>query len=71
MVGLVGVVASVDYGAALFGSYTIGLFDSGYDAFSLTNIFIIYVIFLAAHTVLNLFPAHILKYWNNTSVWCT
>src|SRR5215217_4256240 len=34
MVGLVGVVASVDYGAALFGSYTIGLFDSGYDAFS-------------------------------------
>jgi amino acid transporter len=69
MVGLVGVVASVDYGAALFGSYTIGLFDSGYDAFSLTNIFIIYVIFLAAHTVLNLFPAHILKYWNNTSVY--
>ena len=69
LVGLVGVVASVDYGAALFASYTIGLFDSGYNAFDLTNIFIIYVIFLAAHTLLNIFPAHILRHWNNASVW--
>ena len=50
-------------------SYTIGLFDSGYNAFDLTNIFIIYVIFLAAHTLLNIFPAHILRHWNNASVW--
>src|SRR4051812_7294130 len=42
LVGLVGVVASVDYACASFASYTIGLFDSSYDAFSLTNIFIIY-----------------------------
>ena len=41
----------------MFASYTIGLFDSGYNAFDLTNIFIIYVIFLAAHTLLNIFPA--------------
>jgi amino acid transporter len=68
-VGLIGVVASVDYGAALFASYTLGLYDSSYNAFDLTNIFIIYVLFLIAHTVLNLFPAHILKYWNNTSVY--
>jgi amino acid transporter len=69
LVGLIGVVASVDYGAALFASYTIGLFDSSYNAFSLNHIFLIYVIFLAAHTILNLFPSHILRYWNNTSVW--
>jgi amino acid transporter len=69
LVGLIGVVASVDYGAALFGSFTLGLFDTSYDAFDLTNIFIIYVIFLIAHTILNLFPAHILRYWNNTSVY--
>jgi amino acid transporter len=69
LVGLIGVVASVDYGASLFCSYTIGLFDSSYDAFSLDHIFTIYVLFLIAHTFLNLFPAHILKYWNNTSVY--
>jgi amino acid transporter len=69
LVGLVGVVASVDYGAALFASYTIGLFDTSYNAFSLNHIFVIYIIFLACHTVLNLFPSHILRYWNNTSVW--
>ena len=43
LVGLIGVVASVDYGCALFASYTLGLFDSGYNAFDLTNIFIIYI----------------------------
>src|SRR3954466_5861820 len=69
MVGLIGVVASVDYGCALFASYTLGLFDSGYDAFDLTNIFIIYIIFLTCHTIRNLFPSHILKYWNNTSAY--
>ena len=69
MVGLIGVVASVDYGCALFASYTLGLFDSGYDAFDLTNIFIIYIIFLTCHTILNLFPSHILKYWNNSSAY--
>ena len=50
-------------------TYTIGLFDTSYNAFSLNHIFVIYVIFLACHTVLNLFPSHILRYWNNTSVW--
>jgi amino acid transporter len=69
LVGLIGVVASVDYGAALFTSYTIGLFDSKYNAFSLTHIFVIYIIFLAAHTILNLFPAHILRYWNDASAY--
>jgi amino acid transporter len=68
-IGLVGVVASVDYGAALFTSFTIGLFDNSYDAFDLTHIFIIYIVFLACHTFLNLFPSHILRWWNDTSAY--
>jgi len=68
-VGLIGVVASVDYGAALFCSYTIGLFDNSYDAFDLKHIFLIYAIFLACHTVLNLFPSHILRWWNDSSAY--
>ncbi len=69
LVGLVGVVASVDYACASFASYTIGLFDSSYNAFSLTNIFIIYIIVLVCHVFINLFPSHILSYWNNGSAY--
>ena len=69
LVGLVGVVASVDYACASFASYTIGLFDSSYDAFNLTNIFIIYIIILVCHVFINLFPSHILSYWNNGSAY--
>ncbi len=39
LIGLVGVVASVDYACASFLSYTIGLFDTSYDAFNLKYIF--------------------------------
>ena len=69
LVGLVGVVASVDYACASFASYTIGLFDSSYDAFSLQHIFIIYICILAIHAFINMFPAHILSYWNNGSAY--
>jgi amino acid transporter len=69
LIGLIGVVASVDYGAALFTSFTINIFRPSYDAFDLTHIFIIYLIFLACHTVLNIFPAHILRWWNDTSAY--
>jgi amino acid transporter len=69
LIGLVGVVASVDYACASFLSYTIGLFDTSYDAFNLHYIFLIFLGVLAVHVVLNLFPAHILSYWNNTSAY--
>jgi amino acid transporter len=69
LIGLVGVVASVDYACASFASYTIGLFDSSYDAFDLKHIFVIFLVILAIHVLLNLFPAHILSYWNNTSAY--
>src|SRR6476659_1984023 len=39
LIGLVAVVASVDYACASFLSYTIGLFDTSYDAFNLKYIF--------------------------------
>jgi amino acid transporter len=68
-IGLIGVVASVDYGAALFTSFTINIFHPSYNAFDLNHIFIIYIIFLTAHTLLNLFPAHILRWWNDISAY--
>ena len=69
LVGLIGVVASVDYACASFISYTYGLFSPSYDAFNLKYIFIIYLAVLAIHVFINLFPAHILSVWNNTSAY--
>src|SRR3954469_17904154 len=69
LIGLVAVVASVDYACASFLSYTIGLFDTRYDAFNLKYIFLIFLGILVIHVLLNLFPAHILSYWNNTSAY--
>jgi amino acid transporter len=69
LIGLVAVVASVDYACASFLSYTIGLFDTSYDAFNLKYIFLIFLGILCIHVLLNLFPAHILSYWNNTSAY--
>ncbi len=69
LIGLIGVVASVDYAAAQFLSITISLFDSNWDALNLKRVFVIYLCLLALHTVLNIFPSHILAYWNNTSAY--
>ena len=70
LIGLIGVVASVDYACAQFLSITISLFDTSWDALDLKRVFIIYLILLTCHTILNVFPSHILAYWNNTSaVW--
>jgi amino acid transporter len=69
LVGLIGVVASVDYACASFISYTIALFNTSYDAFDLKSIFLIYLGVLAIHVFINLFPAHVLSVWNNTSAY--
>ena len=69
LIGLIGVVASVDYACAQFLSITISLFDADWNALELKRVFIIYLCLLTAHTVLNVFPAHILSIWNNTSAY--
>ena len=69
LIGLLGVVASVDYACAQFLSITISLFHPSWDPLSLKRVFILYLIILAAHTVLNIFPSHILSLWNNSSAY--
>jgi amino acid transporter len=68
LVGVIAIVAGVDYGCATFTSATIGLFDSSWTG-GLTNIFYIFIAILVVHTLVNLFPAHILSVWNNTSAY--
>ena len=46
LIGLIGVVASVDYACAQFLSITISLFDPSWDALNLKRVFIIYLCLL-------------------------
>src|SRR6058998_103958 len=75
IVGLVGIVASVGYGAASFlyallGLYGVNIFgiNFGDSAHVIGETFLIYLFVLALYTVLNIFSAPLLGMLNNISV---
>src|SRR3954469_13992546 len=75
VVGLVGIVASVGYGAAFFldallGLYGLNIFgvNFGDSAHVISETFLLYVIILALYCVLNIFSSPILGLLNNISV---
>lgn len=70
LIGLVAILASVAYGAATFVDLTIGTFsESWLGGYSLTRVFIIFVIILIAAALINIFSGHLLSMINNVSVW--
>jgi amino acid transporter len=75
IIGLVGVVASVDYAAATFAATLFNLWglDLGFlnfaDAASLGEIFVVFAVLLAVHAVLNIYSSHLVALFNNISVW--
>jgi amino acid transporter len=70
LIGLVAIVASVAYGCATFLDATIGYFSSSWlDNYSLTRVFIEFVIILGLAALLNIFSSHLLAVLNNISVW--
>jgi amino acid transporter len=70
LIGLLAVTASVAYGCATFIDLTISTFSTGYaDSYSLTRVFIIFVIVLVLASVLNIFSGHLMAIMNNVSVW--
>ena len=75
LAGLIGVVASVDYGCATFLSAFFALFsvDVGIvnfaDGAGLGDIFIIFVCVLALHALVNIYSSHLVALFNNVSVW--
>ena len=68
LIGQIGVIASVDYALAIFIGYFIRMFD---DAFKLTSgtIFVIFLIVLVVHGLLNTFSVNLVKVLGNISVW--
>src|SRR3954469_23229112 len=74
--GLVGIVASVGYGAASFLYATLGLYglnifgiNFGDSSHVITETFLIYLFVLALYCVLNIFSSPLLGMLNNISVW--
>jgi amino acid transporter len=76
VIGLIAVVASVDYAAAnfasaLFHSWSLDIgvinFADG-DAASLGEVFAVFVLFLILHALINIYSSHLVALFNNISV---
>ena len=70
LIGLVAVTASVAYGCATFFDLTMSTFSTGYgDGYSLTRVFVTFLVMLALASLLNIFSGHLMAIMNNVSVW--
>ena len=70
LIGLIAVTAGVSYGCATFIDLTISTYSDSFAAnYSLTRVFIIFVVVLALASVLNIFSGHLMAVMNNVSVW--
>src|SRR3712207_967463 len=70
LIGLIAVTAGVSYGCATFIDLAISTYSTGYaDGYSLTRVFVIFLVVLAFASVLNIFSGHLMAIMNNVSVW--
>jgi amino acid transporter len=77
LIGLVAVVASVDYAAASFLQYLLSLYNVDFVFnFASTNVhydahvvFALFAIILALHGLINVFSSHLVSVFNGVSVW--
>jgi amino acid transporter len=74
VIGLIAVVASVDYAAANFASSLFNLWSLDFiinfaDGVKLGEVFVVFVLILALHAVLNIFSSHLVALFNGISVW--
>jgi amino acid transporter len=76
LIGLVGVIASVDYACATFMNASFGLYgvnifgmNFGDSTHILAETFVLFAIILFLHALINIFQTHLLAVLNNVSVW--
>jgi amino acid transporter len=69
LIGLVAVTASVDYGCATFLNLTLRALTDGAWEGTLTQAFLLFVIVLALHGLINIFGHSIIDVLQNVSVW--
>ncbi|HLL67029.1 MAG TPA: amino acid permease [Micromonosporaceae bacterium] len=68
LIGLVAVTASVDYGCATFLNLTLSSIFEGWEG-TLNQAFLLFVIILALHALINIFGHNIIDILQNVSVW--
>jgi amino acid transporter len=70
LIGLIAILASVAYGSATFLDLTLGTFSESWLAgYSLTRVFIMFLVILVIVAVINITSSHLLAVINNISVW--
>lgn len=75
IIGLIAVVASVDYAAALFASTLFNLWglDLGFinfaDGANVRDIFAVFLVLMILHALVNIYSSHLVALLNNISVW--
>jgi amino acid transporter len=70
LIGLIAVIASVSYGCATFFDLALSTVSTGWaEGYSLTRVFLLFVVVLALVAVINIFSSHLLAILNNVSVW--
>jgi amino acid transporter len=70
LVGLIAVTAGVSYGCATFIDLTISTYSTSYAAdYSLTRVFVIFLVVLVIASGLNIARGHLMAIMNNVSVW--
>ncbi|MFL6060120.1 MAG: amino acid permease [Marmoricola sp.] len=70
LIGLLAIDASVAYGCATFFDAFVGAYSKSWQGnYSLTRVFIEFVIILALAALVNIFSSHLLAVINNVSVW--
>ncbi len=68
LIGLIAVTASVDYGCATFLNLTLATTVDGWEG-TLNQAFVLFLIILAAHALINIFGQVIIHQLQNISVW--
>jgi amino acid transporter len=68
LLGQIGVIASVDYALSIFIGYFIRMYDADFKL-TVWTIFVIYLIVLFAHGLLNTFGVTLVKILGDVSVW--
>jgi amino acid transporter len=77
LIGLVAVVASVDYAAATFAQALLSYYDLHFifnwatadHQHILTETFVLFALILTLHAVINIFSSHLVSLFNQVSVW--
>lgn len=69
LTGLVAVIAGVDYGFAYFFTTTANLYNKSFDPTNLKQIFLVFLITVAIHVIMNIYGAKIINRLQNINVW--